>query len=195
MPKRKTKKRTIRTRWQQFEYKHTTLLAASVALFILLLDTAIMTSFLGVIEGLGTLGMFLAGVLYVSVFTAAAAVVVIYEMAQTFNPWLVILIASLGTVLGDLLIMVTFENKLAGELTKILQRLRFDKILGVLKRPKLRPLFLMIGLAIVGSPIPDEVGITLMDLTHYSKFRILSLAFIANMFGIAAIVGVGVAVN
>ena len=55
--------------------------------------------------------------------------------------------------------------------------------------------FLFFFLAIVGSPIPDEVGITLMDLTHYSKFRILSLAFIANAFGIAAIVGVGVAVN
>lgn len=195
MAKTKRKKRTIRTRWQRFEYKHTTLLVASLAIFILLLDTAIMTSFLGAIEGLGALGMFLAGVLYVSVFTAAASVVIIYEMAQTFNPWLVILIASLGTVLGDLLIMLTFENKFAGELTRILQKLKFDKVLGVLKRPKLRPLFLMIGLAIVGSPIPDEVGITLMDLTHYSRFRILTMAFFANMFGIAAIVGVGVAIS
>lgn len=195
MAKTKRKKYTVRTRWQQFEYKHTTLLVASIALFILLLDTAIMTSFLGAIESLGTLGMFLAGVLYVSVFTAAASVVIIYEMAQTFNPWLVILIASLGTVLGDFLIMVTFENRLAGELTKILQKLNFDKVLRLFNRPTLRPLFLLIGLAIVGSPIPDEVGITLMDLTHYSKIRILSLAFLANMFGIAAIVGVGAVVG
>lgn len=195
MPKIKRKKRAIRTRWQKFEYKHTTLLVASLAIFILLLDTAIMTSFLGVIEGLGTLGMFLAGVLYVSVFTAAASVVIIYEMAQTFNPWLVIVVASFGSVLGDLLIMLTFENKFAGELTKILQKMKFDKVLGVLKRPRLRPLFLMMGLAIVGSPIPDEVGITLMDLTHYSRFKILTMAFFANMFGIAAIVGVGVAIS
>jgi len=192
---KKRHKRTVKTRWQKFQYKHTTLLVVTVALFILLLDTAIMTSLLSSIEGLGTFGMFIAGALYVSVFTAAASVVILYEMAQIFNPWVVIAIAACGTVLGDFIIMTAFENKFAGELTRILKKLKLDKVLGVLHRKRLRPLFLTIGLAIIGSPIPDEVGITLMDLTHYSRAKILAMAFIANGFGIAAIVGVGVAVN
>lgn len=177
--------------WRRFEYKHTTLLVFVLVAFVFLLDSALMTAFFEFVEELGHLGMMIAGALFVSVFTTAASVVMLYELGQQYNPWEVILFAAIGSTLGDFLILTLFENRIAHELMSLMRKAKLHKMIRLLKRKRLRPLFLILGVGIIGSPIPDEIGLTLMDLSHYSKAKILALCFFANAAGIAAIVGVG----
>src|SRR5687767_11279074 len=63
--------------WQKWEYKHTTLVALSLVLFIMLLDTAIFAFFMEWVLELEYLGAFLIGLLFVSLFSTTPAVVLI----------------------------------------------------------------------------------------------------------------------
>jgi len=184
-------KNALHAWWRRFEYKHTTMLVIILVLFVLLLDSALMSAFFEFIEQLGALGMMIAGALFVSVFTTAASVVMLFELGQNYNPFLVILFATIGSTIGDFLILNLFENNIAHEFKLLMKKAQLHKLVRLLKRKKLRPLFLLIGVGIIGSPIPDEIGLTLMDLSHYSKPKILALCFVSNAFGISAIVGAG----
>ncbi len=150
-----------------------------------------MSAFFEAVEELGRLGMVIAGALFVSVFTTAASVVMLFELGARYNPLEVIIFAAIGATLGDFIILNLFENNIAHEFKSLLKKVQLHRLIRMLKRKKLRPLFLMAGVAIIGSPIPDEVGLTLMDLSHYSKQKILALCFMANTLGISAIVGAG----
>lgn len=196
---KKTKTKKYRTKprnalhawWRRFEYKHTTLLVLILVAFVFMLDSALMTAFFRLVEEMGHLGMMIAGALFVSVFTTAASVVMLFELGQQFNPWEVILFAAIGATIGDSLILNLFENKIAHELVSLMRKAKLHKLIKVLRRRRLRPLFFLIGACIIGSPIPDEIGLTLLDLSHYSKWRILTICFLANAAGIATIVLVG----
>jgi len=150
-----------------------------------------MGAFFEFIEQLGYFGMVIAGALFVSVFTTAASVVMLFELGQIYNPFAVILFAAIGSTIGDFLILNLFENNIAHEFKLLMKKAQLHKLVRMLKRKKLRPLFLLIGVGIIGSPIPDEIGLTLMDLSHYSKPKILALCFMSNTIGISAIVGAG----
>ncbi len=190
--KRKSKPRNaLHAWWRRFEYKHTTMLIIVLVAFVFLLDSALMSAFFEFVEELGHLGMMIAGALFVSVFTTAASVVMLFELGRTYPPLEVIFFATIGSTIGDFIILNLFENNIAHEMKLLMKKAQLHKLVRLLKRKKFRPLFLIIGVGIIGSPIPDEIGLTLMDLSHYSKAKILALCFMANSIGIAAIVGAG----
>ncbi len=194
--KQKTKRRSkprnaLHAWWRRFEYKHTTILVVILVLFVLFLDSALMSAFFESIEELGRVGMVIAGALFVSVFTTAASVVMLFELGTIYPPGEVIFFAAIGSTIGDFIILNLFENNIAHEFKSLLKKAQLHRLVRMLKRKKFRPLFLLAGVAIIGSPIPDEIGLTLMDLSHYSKQKILALCFMANTLGISAIVGAG----
>lgn len=188
---RKKPRNALHAWWRRFEYKHTTMLVVVLVAFVFLLDTALMTAFFEFVEEMGHFGMMIAGALFVSVFTTAASVVMLFELGQQYNPWEVILFAAIGSTIGDFLILSLFENKIAHELMSLMRKAKLHKLIRTLRRKRLRPLFLLVGACIIGSPIPDEIGLTLLDLSHYSKARILTICFLANAAGIATIVWAG----
>lgn len=174
--------------WKRWPYKHTTLLIIAIVLFVAFVDSAIMAAFFEFNTELGYVGAFIAGILFVSLFTASPAVVILFELGQQHNIWWVTLWAALGTVVGDFLILRLFEDKFLKELTLITRKLGGKKLLRRVRSKRFRPLEVISGLVIVASPFPDELGLAILDVSHLGKVRILMLCFVANALGILAIV-------
>lgn len=175
--------------WQRWEYKHTTILALSLIGFIVLLDTLIFTAVIDLIVKTGYFGALIGGILFVSVFTAVPAVFILLNLASAgLNIVLVAVIAALGAMLGDYLLLRFMEDKLAYELKPIALRLKIPQLVNFLNQH--RPtnwLLRLIGAIIIASPLPDEIGVGLLGLSKTKRLLFLGTCFTLNMGGILAV--------
>lgn len=178
-------------RWQRWEYKHTTVLIVSLLAFVAILDTALAATVLDSIAGLGYIGAFIAGLLFVSLFTAAPSVVLLVTLAASgLNPWLIALVAGLGSMTGDYIILRLVEDKLAYELKPIALRLGIPQAIKYLQgRAATTWLVRLLGAVIIASPLPDEIGIGLLGASRLGKLQFLGLCYVLNAAGIALLLG------
>lgn len=183
MAKKKQKYKTL-DRWQRWEYKHTTFLIIALFVFILLLDTSFMAVIFEFVSRLGYLGVFLAGILFVSVFTAIPAVALLVGFSE-FNPIAVALVAGLGSMIGDYIILKFAEDKVAYELKPIAFRFGIPQTIAYMqgRKPTLG-LVRLVGALIIASPLPDEIGVGLLGLGKLNKVSFLAICYALNAAGI-----------
>lgn len=187
--KRKNKKHSRLSRaWRRYEYKHSTLAIAAIVGFILALDTALIQALLASINTLGLFGIFIAGILFVSFFTAAPAVVLLLNASNDFNPLTIALVAGLGSVIGDWVILKLFDEKVAYELVPLARKFGLMPIIRLFKRKIFRPVALTLGALCIATPLPDEIGIALLGLSHLRIYKLLAIAFVLNVIGVYVIV-------
>lgn len=189
MPKRKNKKSRNKSfdTWQRWEYKHTTGLSIAVLVFILLLDTSLMATVFETFKNFGYTGAFIAGVLFVSVFTAVPAVALLLSFSD-LNPIAVALVAGAGSMIGDYLILKLLEDKVAYELKPIAFRFGIPQTISYLQGRKSTLGFVrLIGALIIASPLPDEIGIGLLGIGKLNKLSFLAICYVLNSVGILLI--------
>ncbi len=104
--------------WQRWEYKHTTAVLVALIVFILLLDTSLFTTIFQAVEKLSYAGVFIAGLFFVSIFTAVPALALLLSFGE-LNPIIVALVAGIGSMVGDYLILKYAEDQVAYELKPI----------------------------------------------------------------------------
>lgn len=189
MPRKKHYKRHsyIAKWWRRYEYKHTSIAISAVVLFVLLLDTTLIQSVLSYVHHLELLGIFIAGILFVSFFTAAPAVVLLLQFLDLYNPFTIALIAGAGAAIGDLLIFTIMEDKIGYELKPLAKKLRLMKFIDSLHKKKARLRTVIVGAFIIASPLPDEAGIALLGLSHISTASLLFVTYILNTVGILVV--------
>ena len=124
-------------------------------------------------------GSFLSGVFFTSIFTAAPATVMLYEIAQGWSALPVALIGALGAVVGDLLIFRFIRDRLTSGLNR--------KWIKILHLSKARFLAAILGGIVIASPLPDELGLALMGLSNVRQRWIIPMSFVFNFLGILAI--------
>lgn len=187
MVKKKQKSKAFDT-WQRWEYKHTTFLLATLLVFILLLDTSFMTVIFEFISKLGYIGVFVAGILFVSIFTAVPAVALLISFGE-YNPVIVALIAGLGSMIGDYIILRFAEDKVAYELKPIAFKFGIPQTIAYMqgRKPTLG-LVRLVGALIIASPLPDEIGVGLLGLGKLSKVSFLAICYVLNAAGIFIII-------
>lgn len=173
--------------WQRWEYKHTTWIIIGLIVFILLLDTSFMTTILGFVGSLAYLGAFLSGLLFVSLFTAVPAVILLLSFAD-LNILVVALIAALGAMIGDYLILRYVEYEVAYELKPLAYRFGIPQTVGYLQgRKSTLGLVRLLGAGIIASPLPDEIGIGLLGMSKMRRPAFLAVCYLLNVGGILAI--------
>ncbi len=176
-------KKTLR-----WKYKNTALLAVSLLALFLLADTAIMHSFIKYISSYGYFGAVITGIFFVSTFTVAPASVILFHLAQEFNPILIALYAGAGAVIGDLIIFRFLKDGVFEELRPLISRFHGSYISALFRTPYFAWIVPVIGAIIIASPFPDEVGIGMMGLSKIKWWQFAILAFILNTIGIFLIV-------
>lgn len=175
-------------RWQRWEYKHTSLLLLALAVFILLLDSALMAAVFEGVSRLGYVGALIAGILFVSLFTAAPAVALLITLSQSLGLVEVALIAGAGAMLGDYLILRFAEDKVAYELKPLALKLGIPQTIGWLQgRRSTTWLVKLTGAIVIASPLPDELGVGLLGVGKATKVEFLALCFVLNAAGIALV--------
>lgn len=174
--------------WRRYGYKHTTLSLLFIVLFVMALDTALVSGLLLAVEQAGELGMFVAGVLFTSFFTAAPAVVILSAIADEYNPVYIALFAGLGTMLGDWIILRFFEDQVGYELKPIANKFGMGPMIRVIRSKAFRPVAVLISAVFIASPLPDEAGLALLGLTKLPMYKILAVTFALNTAGILILV-------
>lgn len=174
--------------WQRWEYKHTTQVIIALLVFILLLNTSIMATVFNGVEQLGYFGAFLAGLLFVSLFTAVPAFFLLVGF-DGLHPLGVALMAGLGSMIGDYLILKYAEEQVAYELKPLAFKFGIPQTIGYLQGSKSTlGLVRLLGAAIIASPLPDEIGIGLLGMGKLNRAAFLAICYVLNTAGILFIV-------
>ncbi len=136
------------------------------------------------LRSLDIAGSFIAGTLFTSVFTTAPAIVILAELAQDTSSASVAFWGGLGAMAGDYVIFRLMRDRIAQDIEYILRLARAKKIITMLRTVRFRWMATIIGAAIIASPLPDELGLTLLGMSRVSSVVVLPLMFALNAGGI-----------
>ncbi|QQG40629.1 MAG: hypothetical protein HYV37_03615 [Candidatus Levyibacteriota bacterium] len=172
-----------------WKYKNLTLFCISLIIAFFISRYEPFHTFLLNLGNFGYIGAFLGGVLFVSTFTVATGAVILLVLAETLSPVEIGIIAGLGAVVGDFTIFRFIKDNLASELKSIYDHLDGDHHLTKLLHSKYFGWTLpVIGALIIASPLPDEIGVSLMGIAKMKTYQFLLLSFVLNVVGIFLVV-------
>lgn len=177
--------------WKKWRFKNTFLLMLSLVLFFYLAETPLISNLLSEVGNYGYIGAFIAGVFFVSTFTVAPASVILFNIADKLNPIEVSIFAGLGAMLGDYIIFKFMKDKVFYEILPLLKKLHTPRIRMLFRSPYFVWAFPILGALVIASPLPDEVGVSMMGLSRISKWKFLLITFILNAAGILLVVSLG----
>jgi uncharacterized membrane protein YdjX (TVP38/TMEM64 family) len=176
---------------KNWQYKNTVLLALSIILLLIFADHAIVRGLISAIGDLKFLGLFFAGFFIVSTFTIVPATLVLSEMSKTYGTLEVVLLAGLGAVLGDFIIFRFIRDSISEELRPLFKSIAKEKhIRKLFHTPFFAWLTPVVGAVIIASPLPDELGLTILGASHMSNTRFLLLATALDFLGIFLLVSI-----
>ncbi len=178
----------IYQKWKHWHYHNTFFLVLSVIVFILLADSPEIKNTISWIGNLGYIGAFLAGILFVSIYTVAPASVLLFYLADTLNPLGIALSAGLGGMAGDYLIFRFLKDRVFDEIKPLLTNHGGKQLIRLFHTPYFAWVVPIIGATIIASPLPDEVGLGILGLSKIKAWQFLALTFLLNSVGIFLII-------
>ncbi len=175
--------------WKSYKYKNITLIIFSLIIAFFLSRFDQFHDFLINIAEFGYIGVFLAGILFVSTFTIATGIVILNVFSEQFSAIEIAIVAGFGAVAGDFLIFRFFKNNLAHEITELY--IHFDDkhhIKRVFNSKYFSWTIPVVGAIIIASPFPDELGVSLMGISKMKTYQFFLISFILNAMGILIII-------
>jgi uncharacterized membrane protein YdjX (TVP38/TMEM64 family) len=171
--------------WKEYKYKNLSFFLLSVLFAVWISRFEQFHEFLLHLGGFGYISIFIAGFLFVSTFTVSTGIVILLVLAELYSPLEIGPIAGLGAVFGDVVIFQFVKDKLADELHDYYDTLDGKHHLQKILHSKyFRWTPPVIGAIIIASPLPDELGVSLMGISKMKTYQFLLLSFILNAFGI-----------
>lgn len=175
-------------RYKHWHYKNTFFLLLSLIVFFYFADSPLIKSIISRLGDAGYFGAFLTGIFFVSIFTVAPALVVLYFLSNALNPIIVALLAGLGAVIGDYIVFRFLKDGVFKELAPLFRAMGGSHISKLFHTPHFAWLLPAIGAIIIASPLPDETGIALIGTSHMKQWQFFILTFILNTIGILMVV-------
>lgn len=173
---------------QHWKYKNTTFLLLGIFAAFVFLKHEPFHNFLLQFGQLGYIGAFLGGMLFVSTFTITTGALILLVLAERLSPVEIGLVAGAGAVLGDLLIFRFVKDNLAKELGEIYNSFGGRHLTAVFSTKYFSWLFPVFGAIVIASPLPDELGVSLMGISKMKTYKFILLSFILNAVGIFLVV-------
>lgn len=161
------------------------LLAASASVAVLFVRTDTLAGVLDSMQYVQVLGSFIAGIFFTSVFTTAPAIVTLGKLSLMSPILSVAFFGALGAVVGDLIIFWFIRDRFSEHLMELLNHQQIGKRMHALLKLKLfRWVSFFVGGLIIASPLPDEIGISLIGFSKMKTSWFLLLSFFFNFWGI-----------
>ena len=181
---------------KHWKYQNLTFLFLSLVLAFFVFRNETLHGFLLHLGNFGYVGAFLAGILFVSTFTVVTGAIILLILAETLSPIEIGLVAGLGAVVGDFVIFRFVKDDLAREISLIYNQIDGDHHLKKVFHTKYFSWTLpVIGAVIIASPLPDEVGVSLMGISKLKTYQFLLISFILNAIGIFLVVSASVVIK
>lgn len=174
--------------WQGWKFKNTLFLALSMVLFFLLAQTPQVDGILRQLGYMGRLGSLITGFFFVSTYTVVPAGYVLFELAKYQNALEVAAFAGVGAMLGDYIIFRFIRDRVMDEIMPYLSKVGTSKVRRLFTTPYFAWLVPVIGAVIVASPLPDELGVSLMGASKMKSTHFMVITYLLNAAGILVIV-------
>lgn len=176
--------------WKKWKYPYLTAVFISVLVAVILAQNESFKNWLLNLGSLEYIGALIAGMIFVSSFTVAISAVVFGIMVQNVHPMALALIGGVGAVMGDYLIFKLVRSNLQKELEMLFGESNTSHIKAVLHSKYIAWMLPVIGVFIIASPLPDELGVSLLGISKMSEGKFILISYISNALGILAIVSV-----
>lgn len=137
---------------------------------------------------------FMAGMFFISFFTVVPASYILISLLADSNPLFISLIAGIGAVFGDLLIFLFIKNRVSHSFFSFFNFKKSNWTERLKKNRAIRILLPVIGAAIIASPLPDEIGVSLMGVSRIKKRHFIPISFALNAAGIYLLLRIGKAI-
>lgn len=177
-------------RFSQWKYKNLTALLVSLIILFVIVDTPYVQQFIHGIGDLGYLGAFIVGIFFVSTYTVAPSIVVLFTLANELNPLAVALIAGAGSLVGDFILFRFVRDNLIEELKLIVDAAGGKYVRALYNSKFFIWLAPVLGAIIIASPFPDEIGIGMMGASKLKTWQFLAIAYVLNVTGIFIVVSI-----
>ena len=140
----------------------------------------------------GLFGAFIAGVMFSYGFTAAPSTVLFLIIAKEHNLWLAGFAGGLGALLGDLVIFAFIRSSFSDEIGKLSKEKIIKKFHTSMPNRFKKYLLPVFAGFIIASPLPDEIGVTLLAIHRHISVRMFMLmSYLLNTAGIFVILYLG----
>ncbi len=169
-------------------YKNIILVCIGILAAILLSRSGEFSAVLLHLGTFGYIGAFFAGMLFVSTFTAPTGMVMLFILAQRYSAVEIGLIAGAGAVVTDMLIFRFVRDDLSDELKYLYSHYAGSHIKHIFHSKYFHWTLPVIGALIIASPLPDELGVSLLGISKMKPLQFIFTSFCLNSAGIFLIV-------
>lgn len=142
------------------------------------------------LDGLGYIAAFIAGTLFVSPFSATVGLLMLTQLTNTFPIIPLTLVAGIGATSADLFIYHHVKNGLIKDINYLTKEIGGSHLRHVLHSHYFSWTLPLIGSFMIASPLPDELGISLLGMAKTSVWRLAAISFFLKTVGIFAVLGV-----
>ena len=140
----------------------------------------------------GYIGAFFAGMLFTSTFTITIGGLALLNLAKVLPAFPLVVFAGLGAVTCDFLIFKFVKENVVSQITPIYEELeRLDKKNHLRKLIHTRYFgwtLPVLGALIILSPLPDELGISLLGISDIKSGKFLLVSLCSHGLGMFLIV-------
>lgn len=168
-------------------YKDIGIICLSILIAVILAKTGAIKELLTATKEAEIVGSLLAGIFFVSIFTAAPATVALAEIAQSNSIFLVAVFGGLGALIGDLIIFRFIKNHISEDIAYFVEKPKSKRFRSIFHLRISKWLIPFLGALIVASPLPDEIGLAMMGLSKMKTAIFIPLSFLLNSIGILII--------
>lgn len=174
------------------KYPKLALLAATFILGYIFLVDSQLDGLRHSLSGLGYAGTFIAGLFFAYGFTSAPATAALLVLGRGQDIFLTAIIGGLGALVADTIIFRFIRHSFADEIKRLSRDSMVTGISAALPRPVLKYIVPVLGGFIIASPLPDEIGVSLLAAsTNVSGKAFTAISFALNTAGIFALLLLG----
>jgi hypothetical protein len=155
---------------------------------------ALILSYTGIIDdiinifGSTAIASFVAGIFFTSVFTIAPASVALGHIALLGTTMTVAIYGALGAMCGDLILFFFIRDRFTDDLIESIKPSVVRHILNSFHLGFMKWFSPLLGAIAIASPLPDEIGLTMMGLSKIRIAFLIPISFIMNVLGIYFII-------
>lgn len=134
--------------------------------------------------------VFISGLFFTSAFTTAFAIAFFLELGDASSIFLISSVGALGSVIGDFILFYFIKDRFSDDVMFIIGN-SHRKFGNIFKTKLFRIFSPFVAGLIIASPLPDEIGVSLLGFGKAKTLTFLLFSFFANFIGIMLIVGFG----
>jgi hypothetical protein len=164
------------------------MISIGIIIAIICVKTGLLDLVLRVFDGYYIIAAFVAGIFFTSAFTIAPSSVALVHLAGNSPVGSIVFWGALGAVFGDLILFFFIRDTFAEDLKKTMKPSTIKHLFHSLHFGFLKWLSPILGALIIASPLPDELGISLLGMSKVKTSVLIPISFVMNMLGIYVLI-------